>query len=50
MRGQDWTAILEAAGLETPGYREAFEATNRKTEQKKRDAELKQTKPKRKRK
>ena len=27
-RGQDWTALLQAAGLEAPGYDEAVADTN----------------------
>ena len=34
--GQNWSKILADAGLETPGYREAVEATHRKTEERKR--------------
>ena len=30
-RGQDWTRMLAAAGLESPGYAEAVKATNEKT-------------------
>ena len=30
-RGQDWTRMLAEAGLETPGYREAFDATTKLT-------------------
>ena len=39
-RGQDWTAILARANIETPGYREAVEKTLAITAEKKMIAAL----------
>lgn len=48
-RGQDWTALLAAAGLETPGYAEAVQRTNEKTAKRKAEEAERQNKKTKKR-